>query len=128
MSAPNPPQAAQQYAIRRAHLRYDIRLAAELTLPGGRIATATTKDLSQGGACLESAYAVEDGADLAIALFVVVDDVEEASLPPLRLRASVQWTAQNEEAPVDARHIAGVKFAELTAAQAAWLKRFLPRE
>ena len=120
MTSPSRPPVPQ----RRAHPRFDVRLAVEISLPGGKTTAAVTRDLSAGGACVESAYALEDGAAIGVALFVVVDGVEEASLPPLRVRASVQWTAHNEEAPVDARHIAGLQFEPLTEAQASWIARF----
>ena len=120
MTQPKPPPFAQ----RRAHPRYEIRLSAEIDLGGGALAAAVTRDLSLGGACVESAHRLEDGADLQLSLFVVVDGIEEASLPPLRVRASVQWTAENEDAPLEARHIAGLKFAPLSEAESAWLSRF----
>lgn len=113
-------------ANRRAHPRFDIRLAAEISLPGGRTTAAVTRDLSVGGAAVESAYPLVDGSEIAIALFVVIDDVEEATLPSLKVKATVQWTAQNDEAAIEVRHIAGLKFAELSEAQAAWIKRFVP--
>lgn len=113
-------------ANRRAHPRFDVRLAAELSLPGGKTTAAVTRDLSVGGTCVESAYPLADGSEIGIALFVVVDGVEEASLPSLRISATVQWTAQNDEAAIEVRHIAGLKFAALSEAQAAWIKRFVP--
>lgn len=111
---------------RRAHPRFDIRLAAELALPGGKTTAAVTRDLSVGGTCVESAYPLVDGSEIGLALFVVVDDVEESSLPSLKVSATVQWTAQNDEAAIEVRHIAGLKFAALSEAQAAWIRRFVP--
>jgi hypothetical protein len=119
---PKPPPPG---ANRRVHPRFEIRLAAEMVLSGGRRATAVTRDLSEGGSCVESAYALPEGETIDVALFVVVDGVEEASLPPLRIKATVQWTAQNDEGPIDARHIGGLRFEDLSAAQAAWIARFL---
>jgi hypothetical protein len=119
-----PPRSS---ANRRAHRRFDIRLAAELSLPGGKTTAAVTRDLSVGGTCIESAYPLADGSEIGVALFVVVDGVEEATLPSLRLRATVQWTAQNDEAAIEVRHIAGLKFAALSEAQSAWIQRFVTR-
>ena len=119
-----PPRSS---ANRRAHRRFDIRLAAELSLPGGKTTAAVTRDLSVGGTCIESAYPLADGSEIGVALFVVVDGVEEATLPSLRLRATVQWTAQNDEAAIEVRHIAGLKFASLSEAQSAWIQRFVTR-
>lgn len=122
---PKPPPPAVPGSNRRIHPRFEIRLAAELTLPGGRRATAVTRDLSEGGTCVESAYQLPEGEIIDVALFVVVDGVEEASLPPLRIKATVQWTAQNDEGPIDARHIGGLRFGDLSPAQSGWLTRFL---
>lgn len=119
-----PPRSS---ANRRAHPRFDIRLAAELSLPNGKTTAAVTRDLSVGGTCVESAYPLVDGSEIRVALFVVVDGVEEASLPSLRVDATVQWTAQNDEAAIEVRHMAGLKFAGLSEAQSAWIKRFVPR-
>jgi hypothetical protein len=58
-------------------------------------------------------------------LFVVVDDVEEATMPPLECRAEIQWTAQNDDASLDARHVAGLRFRGLDEAQVGWLARFV---
>lgn len=119
-----PPRSS---ANRRAHRRFDIRLAAELSLPGGKTTAAVTRDLSAGGTCIESAYPLVDGSEIGVALFVVMDGVEEATLPSLRVAATVQWTAQNDEAAIEVRHIAGLKFAALSEAQSAWIQRFVPR-
>jgi len=115
-------------ANRRAHPRFDIRLSAELSLPGGKTTAAVTRDLSAGGTCVESAYPLVDGSEIGVALFVVVNDVEEASLPSLKVSATVQWTAQNDESAIEVRHIAGLKFAALSEAQAQWIKRFVPAD
>jgi c-di-GMP-binding flagellar brake protein YcgR len=108
---------------RRAQPRHAIRLSAEVTTPE-RTFAAVTRDLSAGGCCLEAAYALPEEAELELALFVVVDDIEEAGMPPLRCRATVQWHASNDEAAVEAQHLAGLRFAELSDAQLAWLARF----
>lgn len=123
MTTPSQPRSP---ANRRAHPRYDIRLAAELSLPGGKTTAAVTRDLGEGGTCIESPYPLVDGSAIGVALFVVIDGVEEASLPSLKVSATVQWTAQNDDAAVEVRHIAGLKFAPLSEAQAAWIRRFVP--
>lgn len=116
--------SAQPPAVnKRAHPRFEIRLAAEVRI-GEREFTAVTRDLSLGGTSIEAAYAVPEDSDVDLALFVVVDGVEEASLPPLRVKASVMWTAQKDDGPLDARHVAGLRFTGLGDAQVAWLERF----
>lgn len=110
---------------KRAHQRFQIRLSAELRTADRRFA-AVTRDLSLGGCCVEAAYPLPEGAAIGVALFVVVDDIEEATLPAMECRAEVQWAAHNEDAPLEARHIGGLKFLDLGDAHKAWLARFLP--
>lgn len=110
----------------RAHTRHPIALAVELRVEGRRF-TAVTRNVSAGGCCIEGAYRLEENAQVQAALYVVVDGVEEASLPPLEVRASVQWTAENEDGSADARHIAGLKFAGLGDAQRGWLEDVIAR-
>lgn len=108
----------------RAHARYAVRLSVELRTPTRRFA-ATTRDLSVGGCCVEGPYPVEEGAAIDLAMFVVVDDIEEASLPPLECQAIVQWCGDNDEADLGVRHVAGLRFVDLGEPQLAWLARFL---
>ena len=107
----------------RAHQRFVIRLSADVT-QGERRFTATTRNLSAGGMCLESAYPFREDSPLALSLFLVVDDVEDETMPPLEVRGTVQWTADDDEEHV---HIAGVQFSTISDAQRAWLERFLAR-
>jgi c-di-GMP-binding flagellar brake protein YcgR len=111
---------------RRVHERYQIHLSAEITTPSARF-TATTRDLSHGGAAVEAGYPLPEGSHIDVALFVVVDGIEDASTPPLETRAVVQWTAENEEAPAEARHLAGLRFDQLTEAQQQWLAAVIAR-
>ncbi len=115
-----------QPSNRRAHQRYQLHLSAALRV-GEVERTATTRDLSEGGACVELAYALKEGAEVDLALFVVVDGIEDATTPPLRTRARVQWTADNENAPAATRHLAGLKFDAMTDAQRAWLQAAIAR-
>jgi hypothetical protein len=110
---------------RRIHRRYAIRLAAEVH--AASVFTATTRDLSEGGCCIEAAYPLEDGADIALSLFLVVDGIEDAHQPPLEVRARVQWAAANPDAPAPIRHVAGLHFEGVTAAQAQWLTGVIKR-
>jgi c-di-GMP-binding flagellar brake protein YcgR len=112
---------------RRAHQRFNLHLSAELLL-GDNTITAVTRDLSVGGCCLESAYALPEGAILELSLFLVVDGLEDADTPPLVVGARVQWTAHNEEAEIDSRHLAGLRFEDVTAEQHQWLQSFLARQ
>ena len=112
---------------RRAHQRFRLHLSAELIL-GDNIFTAVTRDLSVGGCCLESAYGLPEGAIIELSLFLVVDGLEDADTPPLVVGARVQWTAQNEDAEVESRHLSGLRFEDVTAEQQSWLENFLSRQ
>lgn len=106
----------------RVHPRYDIRLAAEVTT-GERTFTATTRNLSDGGCCLESHYPMAEGSEIALDLFVVHEGVEDERMPPLSTKATIQWAAETDEGGM----AAGVKFVGLTEAQQKWLSAFLAK-
>jgi hypothetical protein len=95
-------------------------MSAEVRV-AGRTFTATTRNLSVGGCCLEAAHAMPEDAAIELDLFVVVDDVEEERLPPLSVRGTVMWVAETGEIA----HVAGVRFEGMTAAQGRWLEQFL---
>jgi hypothetical protein len=82
--------------------------------------TATTRDLSEGGAGLNAERALSDGEEVTVGLFLVLDDVE-ADTPPLWVKARVAWTAETD----DHRHTAGVRFEAMTDDQRAWLRQVL---
>ena len=105
---------------KRQHPRFALRLSAEIVRPG-RTATATTKNVSVAGANLVSEAPFEEAETFQIGLFLVVEDVEDATKPPLVCQARVQWTAELD----DGSHSAGVHFEDMTPEQQAWLQRFL---
>ncbi len=111
---------------RRIHTRYALHLSAEIR-SGARRITATTRDLSEGGCCIESAYSLGEGEDVEIALFLVVDGIEDASIPALEMGACIQWSATNDDAPLEARHLSGVRFDKATEQQTEWLAQFLAK-
>ena len=82
--------------------------------------TATTRDLSEGGAGLNAERALSEGEEVTVGLFLVLDDVE-ADTPPLWVKARVAWTAETD----DHRHTAGVRFEAMTDEQRAWLRQVL---
>ena len=82
--------------------------------------TATTRDLSEGGAGLSSDRPLEEGEEVVLGLFLVVDDVE-SDTPPLWVKARVAWSAETD----DNRHNAGVRFEVITDEQRAWLRQVL---
>ena len=109
------------FSPEREHRRHSMRLSAEIDTFSDRF-TAVTKDLSLGGVGLELDRALKEGATIQVALFLVLDEVEDESSPPLTLRAKVVWCAEGD---ADGRYTAGLRFAELMPQQSAWLTRFL---
>ena len=106
----------------RVHPRFDIKLAAEVTA-GGRPFTATTRNLSDGGCCLESMFPMSEGTEIALDLFVVHEGVEDEQMPPLRTHGTIQWVAETDEGGT----AVGVKFVGMTQAQQKWLSAFLAK-
>ena len=111
---------------RRQYQRYELRIAAEISY-GDRQFTAVTRDMSAGGCCITAAYPLTELTTVQLNLFVVVDDVEEATMPALEVRAIVQWAAENDDAPTEQRHVAGLRFEGITDAQQQWLQGVLER-
>jgi len=52
--------------------------------------TAMTRDLSEGGAGLNCDRPLDEGDEITVGLFLVLDDVE-ADTPPLWAKARVMW-------------------------------------
>jgi c-di-GMP-binding flagellar brake protein YcgR len=115
--SPAPAQLAPQG--RRQHVRLDIRMSAEIRTARA-LFTATTRDLSEAGAGLETDRAMTEGEEIALGLFLVVDGVETET-PPLWVKAKVAWTGENDAG----HHTAGVRFAVITNDQRAWLRGVL---
>ncbi len=82
--------------------------------------TATTRDLSEGGAGLTADRPFDEGAEVVLGLFLVVDDVE-SDTPPLWVKARVVWTSEIK----DGRYTAGVRFEVITDDQRTWLRQVL---
>jgi c-di-GMP-binding flagellar brake protein YcgR len=106
----------------RQHRRLDIRLSAEVSTPE-RSFTATTRNLSAGGCCLESHYPLAEGADVRVDLFVVHEGVEDERMPPLTTMGTVQWVAEQDRG----EYSAGLRFVGMTPAQHKWLEHFLAK-
>jgi Tfp pilus assembly protein PilZ len=82
--------------------------------------TATTRDLSEGGAGLSCDRPLDEGEEVTLGLFLVLDDVE-ADTPPLWVKARVAWARPIEEQ----RFAAGVRFDGLNDDQRAWLRQIM---
>jgi Tfp pilus assembly protein PilZ len=82
--------------------------------------TATTRDLSEGGAGLNADRALEAGEEVTVGLFLVLDDVE-ADSPPLWVKGRVAWARPGE----GSSYHAGVRFEVITDEQRAWLRQVM---
>jgi len=111
---------------RRQQRRYDLALSAEIRA-NEQLFTAITRNLSTGGCCIESAYPCPEDGTVSVELFLVVDGIEDDSMPSMAVTAHVQWAAESDEGPADARHVAGLRFENATAEQTEWLGRFLSK-
>ena len=116
MNTSRKPAPAPQ---RRQHQRLDLRMSAEVRTARTAF-TATTRDLSEGGAGLSAERPLTEGEEVTLGLFLVLDDVE-ADTPPLWVKARVMWAR-----PVDGNaHAAGVRFEVITEEQRGWLRSVL---
>jgi c-di-GMP-binding flagellar brake protein YcgR len=111
------PQARLQ--TRRQHQRVDLRMSAEVRTKDG-VFTTTTRDLSEGGAGLTSDQPLDEGQEIVLGLFLVIDDVE-SDTPPLWVKGRVAWCAETD----DTHYNAGVRFEVITEEQRAWLRQVL---
>lgn len=113
------PPASPPSTQRRQHARLDLRMSAEIRTERS-VFTATTRDLSEGGAGLDSERPLAEGEEIALGLFLVLDDVE-TDTPPLWVKARVAWIGETDQG----RHTAGVRFEVITPDQTTWLKQVL---
>jgi Tfp pilus assembly protein PilZ len=112
-NAPSPP------GPRRQHQRRDLRMSAEVRTARS-VFTATTRDLSEGGAGLNCDRPLDEGEEITVGLFLVLDDVE-ADTPPLWVKGRVAWARPGE----GSAYAAGVSFEVITDEQRGWLRNVL---
>lgn len=112
-------RSKQEYGTRRQHPRVTLRMSAEVRT-ARTVFTATTRDLSEGGVGLSAEYPLEEGSEVVLGLFLVLDDVE-SDTPPLWVKARVAWAAETD----DNRFNAGVRFEVITEDQRKWLRQIL---
>ena len=114
-----PPNVPSPPGPRRQHQRRDLRMSAEVRTAKS-VFTATTRDLSEGGAGLNCDRPMDEGEEITVGLFLVLDDVE-ADTPPLWVKARVMWARPGE----GNAHAAGVRFEVITEEQRGWLRNVL---
>src|SRR5262245_61967889 len=113
-----PPNAPPGTGPRRQHKRRDLRMSAEVRTSRS-VFTATTRDLSEGGAGLNADRMLEEGEEVTLGLFLVLDDVE-TDTPPLWVKGRVAWARGEGSA-----YAAGVRFEVITDEQRNWLRSVL---
>jgi Tfp pilus assembly protein PilZ len=118
-SVSRPPPAAAAPGGRRAHPRLDLRMSAEIRTARTAF-TATTRDISEGGAGLIADRPLIEGEEITLGLFLVIDGLEEET-PPLWVKARVAWIGETDAGD----HTAGVHFAVITDQQRVWLRQVL---
>lgn len=105
----------------RAHIRYELRVSAEVHLAPGVSITCVTRDLSEGGLGIEADRALASGQTVGVELFVVVDDIEDEATTPLQLAARVAWCRPQG----DLQHVVGLQFVDLDPPRREYLLRLL---
>ncbi len=116
---PPPPKPGIEH--RRAP-RYHVKLSAEVHLVGGRTVTMATRDVAEGGVCLQGATVFPDGAEIAFGLFLVIDGIEDATSPPVELQGKVSWSVPAEDGEPGSM---GVKFENNDPVQQQRLVKYL---
>jgi len=104
----------------RKHRRYPVEVAAEVEL-GGNVVIAATQNMSNGGVALVVDRAIDEGAQVAVTLFLTQDGIEDPDEEPFVSDATVVWTAEREKGSF----VCGANFVKLSDAQAKQLSRFL---
>ena len=116
------PQHAPQQEQRRAHPRYATSLAAELTIGEDTIA-CTANNLSMGGVGISLSHALAEGAQLLVNLFLVEEEIEDATTPSMNLQAQVVWISQTDGGDFQA----GLRWLQLTPQHTQLLQHFFAR-
>ena len=105
---------------RRAYVRYEASIAAEIELRGETL-EGETRDISEGGASVVFATVLPDGSKVALTLILRQDGIEDPDHEPFMTEALVMWSAPQD----DGRSMTGMRFASISASQKAQLKAFL---
>ena len=101
--------------------RPTLRLGAEVRF-GARAFTAQASEISAGGATLRADRLLPEGSVVVLAMYLVIDEVEDAMSAPVEVRAKVAWGRTAKGAGPSAM---GVRFEPLNPAQQGGLARLL---
>jgi len=105
----------------RAHPRFDYTVAADVRV-GQEVLPARTRNLSEGGAGLEVGAPLDNGTEVWLSFFMLVDEIEEEGQDPFTVQGRIAWRA--DVLPGKTWSI-GVKFHDLGGDEARELKTFL---
>ncbi|MCA9665804.1 MAG: PilZ domain-containing protein [Myxococcales bacterium] len=110
-------------ANRREHPRFDISLAAAVTLDDGHEISCSARNLSQGGVGVRLAEPLSEGSSVEVDLFLVEEGIEDATTPTFSVTATVMWLAKVDERSFEA----GLRFGALAPEPAQLLEHYLAR-
>jgi c-di-GMP-binding flagellar brake protein YcgR len=105
---------------RREHTRFRTAVAAELEVDG-EVFSATTRDVSEGGASIVTDARLSDGGTISLTLILTEDGIESANAEALTTQATVMWSAPTDSGET----MAGLRFEKLSAAAARNLAQLL---
>ena len=104
----------------RHSARFNVEVAAEVYTPKG-VLSASTRNLSASGVCLDLVESLPEGSAVGISLFFTSDGIEDPDAEPLNIKANIIWCAQKDQ-----RSFAvGANFADLTVENRQALEDFL---
>lgn len=106
----------------RKHRRFPVELAAEVELRG-EVVVASTRNVSAGGVGLVVDRELNEGAEIAVTLFLTQDGIEDPDEQPFEAKAVVQWAAVQEAGT----WLTGVRFQPVDPGQRMLLERFLTK-
>jgi c-di-GMP-binding flagellar brake protein YcgR len=105
---------------RRQHTRFNVAVAAEVTLRNETL-TGETRDISAGGVSVTLSRALPEDSTVALSLILTEDGIEDPDEEPFETQASVMWAAPTE----DGAAMHGLRFTQVAPEQRKRLERFL---
>lgn len=102
----------------RAYPRFALQVSATLKTADGRTISGNSRNMSEGGLCLETSEGLEIGTDVEVSITLVFD--EDSASEPLALPARVVWST-----PFADSFQIGTQFRPLSQQQKTYLGMFL---